>query len=80
MLGLSSRAAALSVAVGAALGLLYVWGPWREADPCTTLDKGMRACLPVVVVPPPLVTPIGTPVGQNTRGRKERALRQPDLL
>ena len=43
------------MAVGALLGLLYVWGPWRgKPDPCTTLDNGMRACMPMVVVAPPL--------------------------
>lgn len=55
VLGLSSRVAALAVLVGASLGLLYVWGPWRgKPDPCTTLDDGVRACMPIVVVPPPL--------------------------
>lgn len=35
--------------------LLYVWGPGREQpDPCTTLDNGMRACMPIIVMPPPL--------------------------
>lgn len=54
-LGLSSRAAAVSVVVGALPGLLYVWSPWRgEPDPCTTLEDGTRACMPMVVVPPPL--------------------------
>jgi hypothetical protein len=43
------------MAVGALLGLLYVWDPWRgEPDPCTTLDNGMRACMPMVAVSPPL--------------------------
>lgn len=55
VLGLSSRAAALWMAVGALLGLLYVWRPWQgHPDPCTTLANGTRACMPMIVVPPPV--------------------------
>lgn len=40
--------------VGALLGVFFVWGPWRKSPSCTTFDDGTRACMPMVVVPPPL--------------------------
>ena len=55
VMGLNGRAVAVSLALGALLGWLYVWGPWRgEKNPCTTLDDGVQACMPILVVPPPL--------------------------
>jgi hypothetical protein len=43
------------MAVGALLGLLYVWSASREEpDPCTTLDSGVRVCMPIIVMAPPM--------------------------
>ena len=55
VLGLRWWAVACSMGLGAVLGFLYVWLPWRgKPDPCTTLDDGLRACMPILVVAPPL--------------------------
>lgn len=48
---LSTTAAAL---VGGVVGVVIVWLSRPDAPSCTTLDNGMRACMPIHVVDPPL--------------------------
>jgi len=48
-------AAAVAVAVvGGVLGAAFVWLSRPDPPSCTTLDNGMRACMPIYVVDPPL--------------------------
>jgi hypothetical protein len=54
---LSSRKLAASAAIatiGGVLGAAFVWLKRPDAPICTTLDNGMRACMPIYVVDPPL--------------------------
>lgn len=48
---LSTIAAAV---VGGVLGVAIVWLIRPTPPSCTTLDNGMRACMPIYVVQPPL--------------------------
>lgn len=41
-------------AVGGVLGAAFVWLSRPDPPSCTTLDNGMRACMPIYVVDPPL--------------------------
>lgn len=50
----TGRAVAASLVVGGTLGVLMVWLLRPESPACTTTETGLRACMPVVVVPPPL--------------------------
>ncbi|MFC6288002.1 hypothetical protein [Nocardioides sp. GCM10027114] len=45
--------AAVMGVLGALLGALTVWLSTPEPSPCHTLEDGLRACMPVVVIPPP---------------------------
>lgn len=40
--------------IGGLLGATFVWLNRPEPPGCTTLDNGMRACMPVYVAEPPL--------------------------
>lgn len=51
--GLIGRAAKVYVLLGAALSVATVWLLRPEPPACTTLENGLRACMPVLVVPPP---------------------------
>lgn len=46
--------ASAAAVVGGLLGAAVVWLSRPDPPTCTTLDKGMRACMPVIVVEPPL--------------------------
>jgi hypothetical protein len=48
---LSTIAAAV---VGGVVGATIVWLSRPDPPSCTTLDNGMRACMPIYVVDPPL--------------------------
>lgn len=48
---LSTNAAAV---IGGAVGATIVWLGRPDLPRCTTLDDGMRACMPIYVVDPPL--------------------------
>lgn len=54
--GIGSRLMVACAGPGAVLGALSLWLWHREsqADTCTTLSDGSRACMPVLIVPPPL--------------------------
>ena len=54
MSGFSRWLLACSALVGAVLGVLFVLLSRQDESPCTTLDDGTRACMPVMVIPPPL--------------------------
>ena len=47
-------ASAAIAAVGGVLGAVFVWLNRPDPPSCTTLDNGMRACMPIYVVDPPL--------------------------
>jgi hypothetical protein len=52
-----SRALTTTIAamvVGGVLGAAIVWVNQPNPPSCTTLDNGMRACMPIYVVDPPL--------------------------
>jgi hypothetical protein len=40
--------------VGGVVGAIIVWLSRPDPPSCTTLDNGMRACMPILVVDPPL--------------------------
>lgn len=40
--------------VGGVVGAIIVWLSRPDPASCTTLDNGMRACMPIHVVDPPL--------------------------
>jgi hypothetical protein len=48
---LSTTAAAV---IGGVLGVAIIWLSRPDPPSCTTLDNGMRACMPIYVVQPPL--------------------------
>lgn len=48
---LSTIAAAV---IGGVVGAIIVWLSRPDSPSCTTLDDGMRACMPIYVVNPPL--------------------------
>ena len=48
---LSMTAAAV---VGGVVGAAIVWLSRPDPPSCTTLDNGMRACMPIYIVGPPL--------------------------
>jgi hypothetical protein len=55
MLGKRQLAASAAIAaVGGVLGAVVVWLSRPEFASCTTLDNGMRACMPIYLVDPPL--------------------------
>jgi hypothetical protein len=43
-----------AAAIGGVLGTAIVWLSRPDPPSCTTLDIGMRACMPIYVVDPPL--------------------------
>jgi hypothetical protein len=43
-----------ATAVGGVVGAAIVWLSRPDPPSCTTLDNGMRACMPIYVVDPPL--------------------------
>lgn len=43
-----------ATAVGGVLGVAIVWLNRPEPPGCTTLDNGIRACMPIYVVGPPV--------------------------
>lgn len=47
-------ASAAIAAVGGVLGAVVVWLSRPVLPSCTTLENGMRACMPIYVVDPPL--------------------------
>jgi hypothetical protein len=54
--GGGGKVAAICAVLGAAVGVLFVWlqRPDAPAEGCTTTSDGLRACILVHVVPPPL--------------------------
>jgi hypothetical protein len=51
---LAATAAVAVAVVGGVLGAAFVWLSRPDPPSCTTLDNGMRACMPIYVVDPPL--------------------------
>jgi len=43
-----------ATALGAVVGAAIVWLSRPNPPSCTTLDNGMRACMPIYVVNPPM--------------------------
>lgn len=56
-LGMDAKRAvppAVAAAVGGLLAVALVWSNRPESSGCTTLETGARACMPTLVVGPPL--------------------------
>ena len=54
MHGRSALSATAAAVLGGLLGAAIVWLSRPDPPTCTTLDNGMRACMPIYAVEPPL--------------------------
>jgi hypothetical protein len=54
MQGRSALSATAAAVLGGLLGAAVIWLSRPDPPTCTTLDNGMRACMPIIVVEPPL--------------------------
>jgi len=52
--GRALSATTAAAVVGGVLGAAVVWLSRPDQPRCTTLENGMRACMPIYVVDPPL--------------------------
>ena len=48
-----ARSTIAAMVVGGLVGAAFVWLSRPDPPSCTTLDNGMRACMPIYVVDPP---------------------------